>query len=394
MARQTMPVKRQEKTRVRQYMQNESGLYQMPSGHTDTTYSDPQLIHETATSRIYRLSRGERYFLLKTPSRPTQALKSLIRREYEMSTSLSHPHIAHVFAYEYDTPVGEGIVMEYLDARTLSDFLGERQDMPTRRRIWKQLLEAVSYVHRKGLLHNDLKPENILVTRTDNDVKLIDFGLSDDDAHYVSKTLGCTPRYASPELLRRDTLDARSDVYSLGLIMKDIFGRRHSFISTKASRKDPHSRYRNVDALSRAYSRRNLPLFVIAAIIVTAAIAVPSIETARLNAHNDALTTRLHSIEEARQSRNDFRDSVFRDIEDRMSHLYDELETKLQAIPTQQQAYLEMGRSMQQLPEIQQYIESVTSDPELISIFISHYTLLQNRYYNKIVAIIQEKTVM
>ena len=72
---------------------------------------------------------------------------------------------------------------------------------------------------------------SILITHSDNTVKLIDFGLSDDDAHYLSKTPGFTPEYASPELLAHSApLDARSDIYSLGLLMRDIFGGKYRYI--------------------------------------------------------------------------------------------------------------------------------------------------------------------
>lgn len=187
----------------------------------DRNYRDPELISENEISRLYRVRRDGKYFIVKTARDSSQRLTSIIRREYEISANLSHNNIVSVFTYEQQTPVGCGIVMEYVNGRTLEAFLGEKPGFSLRRRVLDQILSAVSYLHEKGIIHNDLKPENILVTYSDNSVKLIDFGLSDDDAHYLLRTPGCTPLFASPELLEgRTPLDSRSDIYSLGLLIR------------------------------------------------------------------------------------------------------------------------------------------------------------------------------
>jgi serine/threonine protein kinase len=100
-------------------------------------------------------------------------------------------------------------------------------------------------MHKKGIIHNDLKPGNILITNSGNNVKLIDFGLSDTDAHYLLKTMGSTPQYASPELLEQGTIDVRSDIYSLGLLIRDILGKRFPHITKKCLHPDKTERYNN-----------------------------------------------------------------------------------------------------------------------------------------------------
>lgn len=361
-------------------MESDSTLYVTSECAANSSYTDSVLIRETSTSRLYRVSRDGKHFMFKTARDNSEILTSLIRREYELSMTLNNPYIAYVFTYDSIPGIGEGIVMEYVDGCSLADFLKGNPDLALRRRVLLQLFEAVAYIHRKGIIHNDLKPENIMVTRSDNNVKIIDFGLSDDDAHYLLKTLGCTLEYASPELLRRETLDVRSDIYSLGLLMKDILGNRNAFISSKASRQSPDRRYGNVDALIRAYSRRHLPALVILSIFILTAIIAPYIQIAH--------TRGIQSEREA------FRDSVYRDTEERMLRLYGDLEERLKDIPFREFAYSEMAVAMEGLPAIWQTYTEITADKELISSFMSHYTLLQNDHYQRLIDIIGAKPLI
>ena len=258
-------------------MSNDSQLvpeFQPIAGNS--IYSDPVLLSENSMTRLYRVSRDGKYFIIKTSKDNTGRLNALVRREYEISIGLDCQYIVNVFTYETDTIVGPGIIMGYVDGRTLSEFLKENPPMQLRRRVFGQLLEAVAYLHRKSIIHNDLKPENILITHSDNTVKLIDFGLSDDDAHYLSKTPGCTPEYASPELLAHSApLDVRSDIYSLGLLMRDIFGGKYRCISGKALRKDAAKRYTNVEQMQKAFKRTHSIPLVAAAVLLFLATLTP-----------------------------------------------------------------------------------------------------------------------
>ena len=258
-------------------MSNDSQLvpeFQPIAGNS--IYSDPVLLSENSMTRLYRVSRDGKYFIIKTSKDNTGRLNALVRREYEISIGLDCPYIVNVFTYEQDTVVGPGIIMEYVNGRTLGEFLKENPPMQLRRRVFGQLLEAVAYLHRKSIIHNDLKPENILITHSDNTVKLIDFGLSDDDAHYLSKTPGCTPEYASPELLAHSApFDARSDIYSLGLLMRDIFGGKYRYISGKALRKDAAKRYTNVEQMQKAFKRTHSIPLVAAVVLLFLATLTP-----------------------------------------------------------------------------------------------------------------------
>lgn len=241
-----------------------------------SSYSMPELYAETSSAVLYRVRKAGKYFIIKTPKDNSGSSLAMLQREYELSIGLQHPNVVNVFTYETSTVVGPGIVMEYVDGRTLEQVLAENPTMAMRSRVFEQLLQAVAYIHRSGLVHNDIKPENILITRSDNDVKLIDFGLSDNDAYYLARMLGCTKRYASPELLAREKeIDARSDIYSLGVVMKEIFGNRYSRISSRCLYSQKEKRYANAEELLSAFKHRGRPLKVAMVLFVAILVLLP-----------------------------------------------------------------------------------------------------------------------
>ncbi len=242
----------------------------------DSSYSMPELYAETSSAVLYRVRKAGKYFIIKTPKDNSGKSLAMLLREYELSIGLQHPNVVNVFTYETSTVVGPGIVMEYVDGRTLEQFLAENPTPAMRCRVFEQLLQAMAYIHRSGLVHNDIKPENILITRSDNDVKLIDFGLSDNDAYYLARMLGCTKRYASPELLAREKdIDARSDIYSLGVVMKEIFGNRYSRISSRCLYSQKEKRYANAEELLSAFKHRGRPLKVAMVLFLAILVLLP-----------------------------------------------------------------------------------------------------------------------
>ena len=222
-------------------------------------FGDFKLLKTTAYAQLYRASKAGKYFLVKTTKDDTERQLAMLHREYELAIGCDHPHIVHTFTYEANLSVGAGVIMEYVEGRTLKEYLAENPSKAERRRIFEELLSAVGYLHKRGVIHNDLKPENILVTHADNRLKLIDFGLADSDAYFALRTLGCTPRYASPELQAQSgVIDARSDIYSVGVLMGDIFGGKHRRIAERCRNAKPDNRYANIEALQLAWKRRNL----------------------------------------------------------------------------------------------------------------------------------------
>ena len=157
-------------------------------------------------------------------------LEARFARERDILASLEHPHIARL----YDAGVGpEGLPylsMEYVQGEPLTDWSdAHRLGIPERLGLILQVLEAVQYAHEKKVIHRDLKPSNILVTES-GQVRLLDFGVArllegeETDQPALTSVYGraLTPDYASPELLRGDPIDARSDLYSLGVLLYEL----------------------------------------------------------------------------------------------------------------------------------------------------------------------------
>lgn len=261
----------------------ESNIFESAPQRGDTTqgFHDFKLLKTTANATLYLAFKAGKRFLIKTTKDNTEQQSKMLSREYQLSIGCDHPHLVHIYTVEEGLPFGTGLVMEYIEGRTLKEYLAEKPSKKERERIFSELLSAVGYLHKRGIIHNDLKPENILITHADNTLKLIDFGLADSDAEYAMRTLGCTPRYASPELqARAGAIDARSDIFSVGVLMQEMFG--SSSISARCTKANPERRYANIEALQRAWHNRKRPQRVLLGVVTVAIFVLPLIFTGQM----------------------------------------------------------------------------------------------------------------
>src|ERR1700677_5034271 len=157
-------------------------------------------------------------------------LEARFARERDILASLEHPHIARLYDAGVDPQGLPYLAMEYVQGEPLTDWCdAHRLGIPQRLGLFLQVLEAVQYAHEKKVIHRDLKPSNILVTES-GQVRLLDFGVArllegeETDQPALTSVYGraLTPDYASPELLRGDPIDARSDLYSLGVLLYEL----------------------------------------------------------------------------------------------------------------------------------------------------------------------------
>ena len=244
-------------------MNSESEIYEIAPAKA--TLDKPKLLRESAGALLYSTIREGKRLLIKTTKDKSEYQTRLLRREWELSIECDHPHIIHTLLLEDLPDLGPSIIMEYIEGCTLSEWLSTNPPQNERNRVFEELLTAVNYLHQRGIIHNDLKPDNILISRADNTLKLIDFGLADSDAHIALRRLGCTPKYASPELQARGEVDARSDIYSIGVIMGELFGGRRRRIAERCTNQHPQERYTNIAALQLTWQGRNRGIRILAA---------------------------------------------------------------------------------------------------------------------------------
>lgn len=145
-------------------------------------------------------------------------------REQQILATLDHPNVTHLLdagISERDEPY---LVMEFVDGVDLTQYCDQgRLSVRRRLELFLTICEAVTYAHRKLVVHLDLKPSNVLVTAEGN-VKLLDFGTSkliQKDASLIT-TIMATPAYASPEQLRGEPISTSCDVYSLGVMLYEL----------------------------------------------------------------------------------------------------------------------------------------------------------------------------
>ena len=216
----------------------------LEAGDTLDHYRLEKTIARSGMSTLYRatdLAIG-RQVAIKIPHAEMEKdpiLLERFKREQEIGQELDHPGIVKTFDDEDRSRLY--MVMEWVDGNLLRNVLNEQDErgerrLPTERavKIALGILDALDYMHKHGVVHRDLKPENVMVDDEDN-IKLIDFGIAmKEDARRLtyagpSPMLG-TPDYISPEQVKGQRGDQRSDIYALGAMLYEMLTGKVPFV--------------------------------------------------------------------------------------------------------------------------------------------------------------------
>ena len=221
------------------------------------TWTDVTLLQQRRQNTIYTAKRYGKRYLLKAISPEYQSLtdiRLLQEKEFSFGISLSHPHIAEIYSLEDVSDLGRCIVMEYVDGMTLAEWLATSPAHALRERVLMQLLEVLEYIHSLQLVHHDLKSSNILITRNGQNVKLIDFGLSNTDS-------------------TSDNNNSSIDIQLFANILTLLFPNHYCHIARACQQ----SKYANIAALKQAFRRRqtwqkSIPYIVSAICVIVCSI--------------------------------------------------------------------------------------------------------------------------
>ena len=204
----------------------------------DGRYSIEGLVGVGGMANVYRgtdLKTGNRIAVkvLKEEFLDNEELVRRFKNESKAISILSHPNIVKV----YDVSVTDKlqyIVMEYVDGITLKEYLKQRGGALT----WKevvhfatQVLSALQHAHSKGIIHRDVKPQNIMLL-ADGSIKMMDFGIarfSRAQSQTVSDKAIGSVHYISPEQAKGERTDARTDIYSVGVMLYEMLSGRLPF---------------------------------------------------------------------------------------------------------------------------------------------------------------------
>lgn len=204
---------------------------------------------------------------LKPEFKNERFYQDLLKKEFEISRSLDHPNIVNTIDFQNIPNLGDCIVMEYIEGLTLTEFIeGHRVTKSQSRKaknvydkIFNELLDAMEYFHSKQIIHRDLKPSNILITNNGNNVKIIDFGLSDTDDYVILKQAAGTRKYAAPEqMIPNNTIDCRADIYSLGIILRNDFPKSYQKIADKCAQQDREKRFSSVGEIRNYLKKKKI----------------------------------------------------------------------------------------------------------------------------------------
>lgn len=202
----------------------------------DNRYEIIELIGSGGMANVYRakchrLNRMVAIKILKADMAENEEIRRRFRDESQAVAQLSHPNIVSIYDVSTSGDT-EYIVMELIDGITLKQYMARRGEMDWRESLHFiiQIMRALEHAHSRGIIHRDIKPQNIMVLR-DGSVKVADFGIAclQNNAQTMTQDALGSVHYISPEQARGEHIDARSDIYSAGVVLYEMLTGRLPF---------------------------------------------------------------------------------------------------------------------------------------------------------------------
>ncbi len=252
------------------------------SGFINSNLSDDKIeflgITGATSNTFKRRIDGRLYFMkqLRREYACDSRYREAFFKEFEAGKSIESPYVVKYICIKEDSD-GLYILMEYINSITLDEKLATEpeyfQKWQNVKKLLVQLLQGLSALHKCGIVHCDVKPQNILLTKTTNEIVLVDLGfcLSNSNDH----TTGCTKIFAAPEMQAGniDEIDMRSDIYSVGCLMKHIqkrtkakYPRLFNDIKKRCLKVEKSERFTTTDEIINVLNKQRVKSYSIAAL--------------------------------------------------------------------------------------------------------------------------------
>ena len=195
----------------------------------DDRYEISEIIGEGGMAVVYkaldhRLNRYVAVKIMRDEMAADEEFRHRFCAESHAVAMLSHPNIVAVYDVSHNDAV-EYIVMELVDGITLKQYMDRRGALSWKEAVHfsKQITKALAHAHERGIIHRDIKPQNIMLLR-DGTIKISDFGIAalENEIHESNGQAIGSIHYIAPEQARGECPDARSDIYSLGVVMYEM----------------------------------------------------------------------------------------------------------------------------------------------------------------------------